>query len=107
MSETEILKRVQKANERRKQVQQGIASGSADDSPEGPSKLPCQRSGCKNYSLELDPATLDPSKPAQVSQQDGTHQNAKVIHAAPRCDRCRGFFCMRWVSGHTLERASF
>lgn len=97
LSEAEIIERVQKANERRKQVQQGVASGINDESQQGPSKLPCQRAGCKNYSLELDPVTSKESKTGQKEQQ------AKVIHAAPRCDRCHGFFCMRWVSSCRIQ----
>lgn len=100
LSETEILKRIQRANERRKEIQQGtemttttIGLGSGVDQA-GPSKLPCQKAGCKQYSLQIDAVTLSNSKPPTVSQRDGTHQDARVVHAAPRCDRCRGFFCM-------------
>jgi len=60
----------------------------------GPAKLPCQRAGCKQFSLQLDPITLNATKPMNVSQSDGSHQASKVVHAAPRCERCRGFFCM-------------
>lgn len=101
LSETEILKRVQRANERRREVQQGESSGQAaardqeESDKAGPAKLPCQRAGCKQFSLQLDPTTLNSTKSAvNVSQQDGGHQSSKVIHAAPRCDRCKGFFCM-------------
>jgi hypothetical protein len=99
LSETEILKRVQRANERRRELQTGgsgsTAPGIDDTTAAGPSKLPCQRTGCKKFSLELDPASRpNQTAPLNVSQRDGTHRNTTVIHAAPRCDRCRGFFCM-------------
>lgn len=104
LSETEILKRVQRANERRRVIQQGGEAGRSaqvqgmdekEEKDAGPSKLPCQKAGCKQFSLQLDPTTLADSRPVNVSQRDGTHQNTKIVHAAPRCHRCRSFFCMR------------
>ena len=99
LSETEVLKRVQRANERRREVQQGAAARAREaeedaDDAAGPSKLPCQRAGCKQFSLQLDPVLLGQSRPVNVIKQDGAHQKTKVVHAAPRCHRCRGFFCM-------------
>lgn len=99
LSDAEILKRIQRANERRREVQQGathsIAAGilPPDDvnNVAGPSKLPCQKAGCKQYSLQLDPST--PQGTTQID--DGGGQRVNVIHKAPRCERCRGFFCMR------------
>lgn len=96
LSETEILLRVQQASARRRQIQQGDESPLIDGSESiaGPSKLPCQKAGCKQFTLQLDPTSLKDQIAAEKSAEQRPPSKVKVIHAAPRCERCRGFFCM-------------
>ncbi|PWZ00282.1 hypothetical protein BCV70DRAFT_107724 [Testicularia cyperi] len=51
-------------------------------------RLPCQRKGCKKLSFEV---TTD----AAGSSSNTGHitQARSFTHKAPRCERCRGFFC--------------
>lgn len=115
LSDTEILKRVQRANARRVEIQRGeeaTTSSSALGSVEGgPSRLPCQKVNCKRFSLQLDQPSVTPAKsPLGVSLNDGRHDwRPAVTHAAPRCDRCRGFFCVGWVKSGSKgkKRRSF
>lgn len=104
LTDTEILKRVQRVNARRTELQTGGTSSSSgatqaqgEVEAEGPSRLPCQKAGCKRFSLQLDGEPAPPSSskaPVGVSVSDGRHEARSVTHAAPRCDRCRGFFCV-------------
>ena len=109
LSDTEILKRYQRVNARRKDVQAAgpggesipIASSSTrvtvDEAEEEPSRLPCQRAGCKRFSLHMDasmPKIKEGNQTINISKRDGRHEHRIFTHAAPRCDRCRGFYCM-------------
>lgn len=105
LSDTEILKRYQRVNARRKDVQaagsggQDLAtiSNSTIEEQEEPSRLPCQRAGCKRFSLHMDanvPKIKEGNETVNVVKRDGRHDQRVFTHAAPRCERCRGFFCM-------------
>lgn len=115
LTDTEILKRVQRVNARRREVQGAASSATTDgagrqelqrtedcgkeeEEAAGPSRLPCQKAGCKRFSLQLEGRPAPPSSssnaPMGVSISDGRHEARSVTHAAPRCDRCRGFFCV-------------
>lgn len=49
-------------------------------------RLPCQRKGCKSLSFQLQ---TQPT--ASPTASTGSHK--VFTHTAPRCDRCKGFFC--------------
>ncbi|KAN0065247.1 hypothetical protein ACQY0O_001744 [Thecaphora frezii] len=73
-------------------------------------RLPCQKRGCKKFSLQVAGADTDMSTAA------GTASNSRIVdgaggsqalrgggaapaarpfaHEAPRCERCRGLYCM-------------
>lgn len=137
LSDTEILKRVQRANQRRRDVQQGAGAGAAatpssllttsasavpdelgrqahaasanDDADQLPNRLPCQMKGCKRFSLQMDAPNQSAISSSTAGAQpnvrtvDGRHEPRTFTHTAPRCDRCRGFFCMPWVSNGALR----
>lgn len=107
LSDSEILKRIQRANTRRKQVQgsthdaQSSSSSGSLDVSEPPNRLPCQLKGCKRFSLQMDNPQQDIHASANIKPnttlQDGSHGRRTFTHVAPRCDRCHGFFCMPYV----------
>lgn len=102
LSDTEILKRLQRANVRRKDVQGtsdaiGGVSLRSDGYDEETSRLPCQLKGCKRFSLQLDQQTSRSAAEIgklSVNKSDGKYGQRSFTHAAPRCERCRGFYCM-------------
>jgi len=55
-------------------------------------RLPCQAPKCKGFSLHI----------------EREEQGINFKHQAPRCERCRGLFCMRSVSfGSDLDSSHF
>lgn len=103
LSDTEILKRIRRANARRREVQAAgpgaepiTATTKAEEEEEEPIRLPCQSAGCKRFSLYVDATVHQKSERGamSISTLDGGHERRPFTHAAPRCDRCRGFFCM-------------
>ncbi|PWN23386.1 hypothetical protein BCV69DRAFT_286581 [Microstroma glucosiphilum] len=83
LSSNEVLKRVLRAN---------------------PSaRLPCQKRGCKNFSLEVGKESSEGAQ-ARVVVKDGTDLQTPgraFEHAAPTCVNCKGLYCM----GHVAPRA--
>ena len=71
---------------------------SSGSGPTASGRLPCQKRGCKKFSLELEPDKESSSSSTSVRVVDGSGSNQSVgrtfTHAAPRCERCRGLFCM-------------
>ena len=58
-------------------VRAAPAAGAATPAPATSTRVPCQKRGCKRFSL-------------QVLPTDGS----RAMHQAPRCDRCGALFCM-------------
>lgn len=96
LSETELLKRILKVNDGQ---QQAGASGA----PGGRRRLPCQKSGCKRFSLEVEREGEDVDSALGGSgagnRPEVMVKNAESVkvfrHRAPTCPRCHALFCVR------------
>lgn len=51
-------------------------------------RLPCQRKGCKSLSFQM---KTDPEATSAASASSGSQR--AFTHSAPRCEKCKGFFC--------------
>ncbi|CAO1626397.1 unnamed protein product [Sympodiomycopsis kandeliae] len=79
LSETELLKRVLKSN---------------STSTNGGDRLPCQKNGCRKFSLEVQQSdALGASKNFDVAVKNGD-QVTTFKHKAPTCTNCHALFCV-------------
>ncbi|EPQ26893.1 uncharacterized protein PFL1_05528 [Pseudozyma flocculosa PF-1] len=108
LSDTELVERFARS------------SSSANRDASTPDRLPCQKRGCRKFSLELaaSPSSSSSSSSPQTGTSTGAGAGAGIrlvdgaggsrtvqpastaagpgrpfSHAAPRCERCRGLFC--------------
>lgn len=78
LSESELAKRVLKAS-------RGSEAGLKG-------RLPCQRRGCKGFSLEVGGQVSGGAGATGMAIKSGGDM---VQHRAPSCERCKGLFCSR------------
>lgn len=91
LSETELLKRVLRANSG------GAAGGGGPGDSSSGRRLPCQKSGCKRFSLHVDSEEEQAVRGQIGSQPDLTikdAQSAVFKHKAPTCTNCHALFCV-------------
>lgn len=53
-------------------------------------RLPCQKQGCKKLSFEVQNAASSASSKEPLTAESS---GRAFTHKAPRCERCKGFFC--------------
>lgn len=92
LTPNELAKRVLRAN-----------PGRAGQAGSG-QRLPCQKTGCKGFSLEVAPSGGTPSGSSSatpsvaVKDADGVQVQSQASnafqHKAPTCPNCRGLFCV-------------